>query len=135
MSYSVKLKNQSGTEVAYTAIEQVTIPLASGTGYATFTARYGVTFSHERGEGKLAYSGGEYASNGVDYMCRIYLPEGTAASVQGGIGEGEGTVLIGGVEPSPDAYEYTQIASTEAVLKIKGEYITGDIVLTFGIVS
>ena len=135
MAYSVKLKNQSGTDVTYGAIEQVTIPLSTGTGNALFTARYKVTMNYERGEGKLAYSGGEYASNGVDYMCRIYLPDNAAASVQGGIGEGEGTVLIGGVEPSPEAYEYTQIASKEAVLKIKGEYITGDIVLTFGIVS
>ena len=135
MAYSVKLKNQSGTDVTYGAIEQVTIPLSTGTGNALFTARYNVTKNDGSLEKMISYSGGDYASNGVDYMCRISIPEDAPASVQGGIGEGEGTVLIGGVEPSPDAYEYKQITNSEAILKIKGEYITGDIVLTFGIVS
>ena len=85
MAYTVKLKNQAGIDVNYSDIETVTIPLASGSGNAAFFARYSVTKSYSTG---ITYNGGDYASNGVDYLCVITttvdgykVPESTGISV------------------------------------------------------
>lgn len=121
MAYSVKLKNQSGTDVNYNAIEQVTIPLASGTGYAIFTARYGVSKTISRG---ISYVGGDTASNGVDYMCRITATGG--AKVPNDV-----TIKIGDVEVEEAlVYSYTKLTDTEAIVKINGTYITGLVTIT-----
>ena len=119
MPYTVKLKNQSGEEVNYSSIEQVAIPLASGTDNAYFMARYTV---EKVVSANVTYDGGNNAANGVDYMCRIstgtsgkHLPSAL-------------TVKIGGTLASVGvAYDYTKISNTEATVKVKGEYITGDL--------
>ena len=122
MSYTVKLKNQTGTEVNYSAIEQVTIPLANGTGNATFVARYGVT---KLIAAYITYDGGDYASNGVDYMCRIstgstgkHVPN----SIKVTIDNKDATASV--------AYVYTKLSDTEAVVKVNGSYITGAVGIT-----
>ena len=118
MPYTVKLKNQSGEEVNYSSVEQVAVPLASGTGNAYFMARYAVV---KAVSANITYYGGDYAANGVDYMCHISTGT-TGKNVPASI-----TVKIGGVAAANDAYVYTQISSTEAVVKVNGSYITGDI--------
>jgi hypothetical protein len=119
MPYTVKLKNQAGIEVNYSDIENVTIPLASGSGNATFMARYGVT---KYASSNLTYDGGEYTANGVDYMCRMstgstgkYVPD----SIKVKIG---GTEAVAGL-----AYVYTKLTNLEAIVKVNGSYITGAI--------
>jgi hypothetical protein len=118
MPYTVKLKNQSGEEVNYSSVEQVAVPLASGTGNAYFMARYAVT---KAVSANITYYGGDYAANGVDYMCRISTGS-TGKNVPESV-----TVKIGGAAVANDAYVYTKISSTEAVVKVNGSYITGDI--------
>ena len=121
MAYTVKLKDQTGTEVAYSAIEQVSIPLASGSGNATFTARYEVM---KAASANITYDGGDYASNGVDYICSISTGN-TGKSVPDSI-----TVRVNGQEiPTVEAYIYTKLSNSEAYVKIFGAYITGDITI------
>ena len=119
MAYTVKLKNQAGIEVNYSDIENVTIPLASGSGNATFMARYGVT---KYASANITYDGGEYAANGVDYMCRISTGS-TGKHVPDSI-----IVKIGGTEATANlAYVYTKLTNIESVVRINGSYITGEI--------
>ncbi len=118
MPYTVKLKNQSGEEVNYSSVEQVAVPLASGTGNAYFTARYAVVNTVSA---NITYYGGDYAANGVDYMCRISTGS-TGKNVPASI-----TVKIGGAVAANDAYVYTKISSTEAVVLVNGSHITGDL--------
>ena len=122
MAYNVKLKNQTGTEVNYEAIEQVTIPLSSGMGNATFVARYDVT---KVASAYITYYGGDTAGNGVDYTCCISTG-GTGKNVPDSI-----TLTIGGKDATANvAYVYTKVSNTEAVVKVNGSYITGAIGLT-----
>ena len=121
MAYSVKLKNQMGTEVTYSSIEKVTIPLSAGTGDATFVAKYFVTKTPSPG---ITYIGGGSVANSVDYMCRIST--GTTGkkvptSITVKVG---GTLLAGGTH-----YTYTRLSDTEASVGILGASITGDIVI------
>lgn len=121
MAYTVKLKNQAGIEVNYNNVENVTIPLASGSGNAVFTARYDVT---KIASAYITYDGGDNASNGVDYMCRIstgstgkYVPD-------------DATVKIGGKAATRNVgYVYTKLSNTEAVVSVRGSYITGAVEL------
>ena len=119
MSYTVKLKDQTGTEVTYSAIEQVTIPLASGSGNATFTAQYNVS---KVSVANVEYDGGGYAANGADYLCRISTGS-SGKSLADSI-----TVKVSGNElTKSEGYEYTKLSSSEAFVKIIGSYITGNI--------
>ena len=124
MAYTVKLKNQAGIDVNYSDIETVTIPLASGSGNAAFFARYSVTKSYSTG---ITYNGGDYASNGVDYLCVITttvdgykVPESTGISVK--INGNDAEVNL--------AWQYYKLSDKVAAIKIVGQYITGDIVLS-----
>ena len=122
MSYTVKLKNQTGTEVNYSAIEQVAIPLANGTGNATFVAKYGVT---KYASAYITYDGGDTAGNGVDYMCRISTGS-TGKNVPDSV-----TLTIDGNNATANVgYVYTKVSNTEAIVKVNGSYITGAIGLT-----
>ena len=119
MGYTVKLKNKVGTEVNYSEIEQVTVPLASGIGNATFVARYNVT---RYTSANITYDGGDTATNSVDYMCRI-TTGATGNHVPDKI-----TVKVGGKEATESvAYVYTKLSNTDAVVKVNGSYISGDI--------
>ena len=119
MSYTVKLKDQTGTEVTYSAIEQVTIPLASGGGNAIFTAQYNVS---KIAATNIEYDGGAYASHDVDYLCRISTGS-SGKSLADSI-----TVKVSGNELAKgEGYEYTKLSSSEAFVKIVGSYITGNI--------
>lgn len=119
MGYSVKLKNKVGTEVNYGEIEQVTIPLASGKGNVTFAARYGVT---RYTSANITYVGGDTATNSVDYMCLISTGS-TGKHVPNSI-----VVKVGGNVVAVDsAYTYTKLSDTEAIVKVNGSNITGDI--------
>ena len=121
MPYTVKLKDQTGTEVTYSAIEQVSIPLASGSGNATFTARYSVA---KTASANITYDGGDYASNGVDCLCRISTGS-TGKGVPSSI-----TVKINNKEvKAGEAYVYTKVSTSEAFVKVLGSYITGDVVI------
>ena len=121
MAYSVKLKNQMGTEVIYNSIEKVTIPLSAGTGDATFVARYYVTKTDSP---NITYIGGGAAANSVDYVCHIST-EGTGKKVPDTI-----TVKIGGtVATIGTHYTYTKHSDTEATVFIVGSQITGYIVI------
>ena len=121
MPYTIKLKNQSGEEVNYSSIEQLAVPLASGTDNAFFMARYGVT---KPVSVNVTYYGGDYAANGVDYMCRISTGS-TGMYVPSTV-----TVKIGGeVASVGTGYDYVKISDTEAIVKVNGAYITGDIYL------
>ena len=126
MPYTVKLKNQSGEEVNYSSIEQVSIPLASGTGNAYFMARYAVS---KTASANITYNGGDYAANSVDYVCRISTGS-TGKHVPASV-----TVKIGGNAAANNAYAYTKITDTEAVVKVIGSYITGDINITANAVT
>jgi hypothetical protein len=120
MAYSVKLKNQEGTEINYSNVEQVSIPLASGNGDATFMARYDVG---KYVSTNIDYDGGKHACNGVDYLCRIFITGTTARNVPDSI-----TVRIGSTEATANvAYVYTKLTDTQAVVKIHGACITGAI--------
>lgn len=122
MAYTVKLKNQAGIDVNYSDVETVTIPLASGSGNAAFFARYGVT---KNAAVSITYSGGDYAANNVDYLCVISTGS-TGKKVPGSI-----TVKIGDKDATLNvAYTYSVLTDTIAVVKVVGQYITGDIVLT-----
>lgn len=118
MAYNVKLKNQIGTEVNYASVEQVNIPLSSGTGEATFLAKYKVT---KTAKANITYNGGDTAAYGVDYMCRI-----TGSAVADSI-----TVSVGGTVATVNtAYTYEKVSDTEAYVIVKGAYVTGDLVIT-----
>lgn len=119
MGYTVKLKNKVGTEVNYSSIEQVNLPLASGGGNATFMARYNVT---KYASANISYVGGDSATNSTDYVCLLstastgkHVPDGIKLK----IGNSE---VVEGV-----TYVYTKLSDTEAIVKINGSYITGDI--------
>ena len=124
MAYTVKLKNQAGIDVNYSDVETVTIPLASGSGNAAFFARYGVT---KNAAARIEYNGGDHAANGVDYLCVIStntdgwkVPESTDITVK--IGDKDAEVNL--------AWTYYRLTDTIAVVRIAGQYITGDISLT-----
>ncbi len=122
MAYSVKLKNQTGTEVPYGSIEQVAIPLSSGSGNVTFLAAYTVS---KTAVANITYDGGDTAANSVDYMCRISTGS-TGKTVPTSI-----SVSIGGsVATAGTAYTYTKLSSTEAIVKVKGSYITGAVTIS-----
>lgn len=127
MAYTVKLKNQAGIDVNYSDVETVTIPLASGNGNAAFFARYGVT---KNAAVSITYDGGDYAANGVDYLCVISTGS-TGKKVPNSI-----EVKIGGnIATENLAYTYSKLTDTIATVKVVGQYITGDIVLTAVAVS
>ena len=123
MAYNVKLKNQLGTEVTYSSIETVAVPLASGTGSANFAAQYSVN----KNDGtNIAYDGGTSAAYGVDYMCRIYIPSGVTGyklpeSITIKIDSATATAGVG--------YTYTKLSNTESYVKILGNKITGNITM------
>lgn len=122
MAYTVKLKNQTGTEVIYSSVEQVALPLSSGAGNATFLASYAVS---KTASAYITYDGGDMAAHDVDYMCRISTGS-TGKTVPTSI-----SVNIGGsVATAGTAYTYTKLSDTEAVVKVKGSYITGAITIT-----
>jgi hypothetical protein len=129
MAYTVKLKNQAGIDVNYSDVETVTIPFASGSGNAVFSARYGVT---KNAAARIAYNGGDHAANGVDYICVISTNvEGYKVPDSTGI-----TVKIGGKDATVNlAWTYSKLSDTIAVVKVVGQYITGDIALTAVAVS
>lgn len=119
MAYTVKLKNQAGIDMKYSDVENVTIPLASGSENAIFTARYNVV---KPIAAYITYDGGDYASNGVDYMCRISTGD-TGKNVPNQV-----LVTIGGEMVSVGSvYTYTKLTATEAFVKVNGSHITGDI--------
>ena len=121
MARTVKLKNQAGLEVTYSNIEQVTIPLASGNGNATFVAEYHVS---KVASTYITYIGGGYAANTVDYMCRISTGT-TGKKVPDSV-----TLKIGeSVATSGTHYTYTKLSDSEAVVSVLGAHITGDIVI------
>ena len=116
MSYSVKLKDQTGSEITYNSVEQVALPKSSGNGNAHFVAQYTVTKSVAR----VSYiAGGNMAANSVDYMCHLTgnVPEAV-------------TVTIGGNVMTADDYTYNKVGDTNAIVHIIGSSITGDIVIT-----
>ena len=118
MSYTVKLKDQTGSEVTYNSIEQVAIPKASGNGNAHFVAQYSVTKTVLSG---ITYVGGDSAAHGVDYMCYI-----TATAVPDAI-----TVTIAGNALAVGSdYAYTKLNDGTAIINIYGSKITGDITIT-----
>lgn len=127
MAYTVKLKNQNGEEVNYNSIEQVSIPHASGTENVLFVATYDVT---KIASLNITYDGGDKdanvkAANGVDYMCRISTGN-TGKNVPDSI-----TVNIGDSKATAnEAYVYTKVSDTEAIVRVKGSYITGDITIS-----
>ena len=117
MAYSVKLKNQMGTEVTYSSIEKVTIPLSAGTGDATFVAKYYVTKVESP---NITYTGGGSTANSIDYTCRIStgatgkkVPDDVSVKV-------DNTQLV-----KDRQYTYTKHSDTEATLFVPGTYITG----------
>ena len=117
MAYTVKLKNQTGSEVIYSAIETLAVPMSSGVGDAYFIARYNVEHT---ASASVEYDGGKYAAHGVDYVCRISASIGTIPTSI--------TVTIGGTAKTCDVdYTYSQ---AEGLVIIKGSCITGDIVIT-----
>lgn len=119
MPYTVKLKDQTGTEITYSAIEQVSVPLASGSGNATFSARYNVV---KVAASNITYDGGNYATHDTDYLCRISTGS-TGKSVPSSISvKADGKELVSG-----EGYVYTKLSSSEAYVKIVGSYITGNI--------
>lgn len=121
MPYTVKLKNQAGVDVNYSDIETVTIPLASGSGNAAFMARYGVT---KLAAASITYNGGDYAANGVDYIC-VITTGNTGKLVPNAI-----KVTIGGKTAQVDlAYTYLKLTNTISAVRVEGSYITGDIVI------
>jgi hypothetical protein len=72
----------------------------------------------------ITYDGGDTAAHSVDYMCRISTGS-TGKSVPTNI-----SIAIGGsVVTAGTAYTYTKLSSTEAIVKVKGSYITGDITI------
>ena len=118
MAYNIKLKNQIGTEVNYASVEQVNIPLSSGTGEATFLAKYKVT---KTAKANITYIGGDAAAYGVDYMCRI-----TGSAVADSV-----TVSVGGATAAQNtAYTYVKVSDTEAYVVVNGSFVTGDLVIT-----
>lgn len=118
MPYTVKLKNQIGSEVNYGSIERIAVPLASGTGNAYFMARYDVKHV---AVSNITYSGGEYAAHAVDYACRITSTGALPNAV---------TVTIGGETQQKDVgYTYSKEPTCGHIV-IKGAYITGNIVIT-----
>lgn len=118
MPYTVKLKNQSGEEVNYSEIEQLAIPLASGTDNAFFMARYNVTKANSP---YINYDGGNYAANKVDYLCRV--SSGSGKHVPTNV-----TVKINGqTAANGNAYVYTRLTDTEAIIKLNGTHIIGDV--------
>lgn len=122
MPYTVKLKNQAGVDVNYSDVETVTIPLASGSGNAAFMARYGVT---KLAAASITYNGGDYAANGVDYICLITTGT-TGKRVPDSV-----TINIGGkVATVGLAYTYAKLTDTHAVIKVAGDYVTGNIEIT-----
>ena len=122
MAYTVKLKNQSGTEVTYSAVEQVAIPLSTGNGNAYFMARYDVS---KTSSSNITYEGGTVAAHGVDYICRISCSS-SSYKVPTSV-----SVTIGGTVATENvAYTYTRISNAKAFVRINGTYVTGDIVIT-----
>lgn len=122
MAYTVKLKNQSGTEVTYSAVEQVAIPLSTGNGNAYFMAKYDVS---KIASSNITYEGGEASAHGVDYICRISVGS-TLYKVPNNI-----SITIGGsVATENVAYTYTRLSDSEAFVSINGSSITGDIAIT-----
>lgn len=124
MPYSVKLKDQTGTEIIYNSVEQVSLPQASGTANAEFMAKYKAKAEGNTGE---IYYGGDTAAHGVDYVCCLSHPS-TPIDLK--------SLKIGGVEAEKDAYKtdyFSGVGDSGCVimLKIYGEYITGDIDLLF----
>lgn len=117
MPYTIKLKNQTGTEVTYNSVEQVAIPLASGSGNATFMARYDVT---KETSTNITYYGGSKAAHGIDYLCRI--SSGSSGKV---VADSISVSIGGSVATVGKAYEYTKLSNSEAIVKINGTYITG----------
>ena len=114
MPYSVKLKDQTGTENVYNSVEQVSLPQSSGTTNAEFMAKYNVNASGNLGE---TYYGGNTAAHGVDYVCCIYSPD-APLDVK--------SVKIGGYEVESDAYNFESFGEV-VTLQIYGNKITGDI--------
>ena len=119
MPYTVKLKNQSGEEVNYSSVEQIAVPLASGTGNAHFMARYEVI---KPASANITYYGGDAATYGVDYMCRISTGA-TGKRVPTSIE----VKIDGQVITANFGYVYTKITDTEAVVQINGSYIIGNV--------
>lgn len=117
MPYTVKLKNQIGTEVIYNSIERVTIPLSNGTGDATFVAKYYVTKVESP---NITYIGGGSAANSIDYTCRISTGSTGKKVPDDIIVKVENTQLV-----KERQYSYTKHSDTEATLFIPGAYITG----------
>ena len=122
MPYTVKLKNQSGEEVNYSSVEQIAIPLVSGTGNAYFMARYSVNKS---ASANITYDGGDHAANGVDYMCRI-----STGSTGKHVPTSIEVKIDGKTATASTAYVYTKISNTEAVVKVNGSYITGTVYIS-----
>lgn len=121
MAYTVKLKNQAGIDVNYSDIETLTIPMASGSGNAVFMARYAVT---KYAASNITYNGGDYAANGVDYLCVITTGE-TGKLVPDKI-----KVTIGGNTAEANlAYSYSKMTGNYSVVRVNGAYVTGDIVV------
>ena len=117
MPYSVKLKDQTGTEIIYTSVEQVSLPQVSGTTPAEFMAKYSVTKSPVDG---ITYKGGDTTAHGVDYLCYITSTGSLATSV---------TVYIADVKVNVgDGYTYT-VNGNSALLYINGNKITGNILI------
>jgi hypothetical protein len=121
MPYTVKLKNQIGTEVFYQSIEQVSIPLSSGAGNATFLAKYTASMTGKNS----TFTGGATAAYGVDYICHIntlpaskYVPTSVTVKIAG-------NTAIAGTD-----YEYTKNGSVYGLIKIFGASITGNIEIT-----
>lgn len=122
MPYTVKLKNQAGIDVNYSDIEIATIPLASGSGNAAFVARYGVT---KLAAANITYNGGDYAAHSVGYICLI-TTGATGKHVPDKV-----TIKIGDrVATENLAYTYAKLTDTHAVIKVVGDYITGNIEIT-----
>lgn len=120
MPYSVKLKDQTGTEIIYNSVERVALPQASGSNNAEFMAKYSVTKSPNDG---ITYHGGDSAAHGVDYLCYIESTSTLSSTA---------TVVIDSVQATAGTdYLYKVSAdSKSAFIQIYGANITGKITIT-----
>jgi hypothetical protein len=121
MSYSIKLKNQTGTETPYNEIEEIVVPLTSGSGNATFAARYNVLLPNVNG---VSCVGGETACYGCDYTAAVSIDE-TAV-----LPEAVTVAIVGKALVQGEDYEYERISNSHAIVRVYGKSITGVVSLT-----
>ena len=131
MSYSIKLKNQTGDEVIYNDVDQVALPLASGNGNAYYAAKYKVTLNAYKANGESIgnhhYS--ENAAHGVDYSCLVFKDGNYIDSITVTVGSKVYAYYSSSSLNNPDTLT---IIDTESYnyIAIKGSVVTNDMIIT-----